>query len=261
MAPAPIGISQGFSAGRIFSRAFQAFAANPVAMLMIALICGALPNNGLLHLETILIFPLMRAVGSDLTPYLFWPIGIALGVFIGALAQGAMTPIVVTHSAGGHTTLGSALLSGLTALLPLILLAIFLSITTVTGLVLAIVPGVFVLVTCSVAASALIEERNGVVDALYRSFYLTKGVRLRIFGVELVLTVLGLVATALISTVNIAMFRSPITNGMTLMSLAPTLVINTLLYAFVPAVKAALYVELREWKEGPQTDTLAEVFA
>ncbi|HSI16474.1 MAG TPA: hypothetical protein VK980_01795 [Sphingomonas sp.] len=252
-----------FSVGRVFARGAGAVSANLLIVLPIAFLCGALLNNGIARLINPLAFPLVMSLGYTMGPLIFWPISIASGAFIGVVTQGAMTRVVAIHASGGRPTLGAALMSGLTVLFPLLLLATLVAITTVIGTLLLIVPGVIVLVMWSVAASALVEERGGILDALYRSLHLTKGARWRVLGVELVLIVLGLIATALLTTISLTMFRipGPVTNGVVLLRLVPTLAIHTALYAFVPAVKAALYVELREWKEGPQTHTLAEVFA
>ena len=252
-----------FSVGRVFARGAGAVSANLLIVLPIAFLCGALLNNGIARLINPLAFPLVMSLGYTMGPLIFWPISIASGAFIGVVTQGAMTHVVAMHASGGRPTLGAALMSGLTVLFPLLLLGILMAIATVIGTLLLIVPGVIVLVMWSVAASALVEERGGILDALYRSLHLTKGARWRVLGVELVLIVLGLIATALLTTISLTMFRipGPVTNGVVLLRLVPTLAIHTALYAFVPAVKAALYVELREWKEGPQTHTLAEVFA
>jgi hypothetical protein len=254
-----------FSIARVFARGSRAFAGNPAVMLVIALLCGALPNNGLSRLIQPFIGPWLLGGGTGVL--LFWTLSIALGSFIGVVSQAAMTRAVAINAVGGRARLGEALWSGLTVIVPLFGLAALIAIGATIGVMLLIVPGLFLLVLWSVAASALIEEREGIVDALYRSAWLTKGARLRILGIELVLFAIGLAGTLLITTLSMAVLRGWVTiarfgaTGATLWYLVPTLVIHTLLYAYVPAVKAALYVELREWKEGPQTDTLAEVFA
>jgi hypothetical protein len=266
MTSASVDNSRGsISVGRIFARASATLASNPFVVLAIALLCGALPSNGLAHLIQPMIRPALLSGWSGVL--VFYVVNVGLGTFLGVVSQAAMTRTVVAAAEGEGATLGKALWSGLSMIVPLFGLALLIALSVAAGTLLLVVPGVCLLVIWSVAASVLIEDDLGIIDALYRSAYLTKGARVRILGIELVLFALGLVATALITTISMTILRQLVAAshfgavGRALSYMMPALVIHTLLYAFVPAVKAALYLELREWKDGPVTATLAEVFA
>lgn len=245
------------SIGRIFSRAFGAFAAHPIMMLSLAFVFGALPN--------MIVF----------AAYLHWAFHFSLGVMFVAvfalfgvnmvpatLVQGTSALAIVASGEGRSADIADTLPPALLHLISLILLGVVIGVGFALGLVLLIVPGIMLYVAWWVAAPALVVERLGVAAALGRSISLTRGARWRVFGIEMLLGVSGWLINAALRAVGLE-WEGQVPSGWESRPLASLIVyalVMTVSLALYAAMHTACYVELREWKEGPATDALAEVF-
>src|SRR6185436_14856384 len=111
-------------------------------------------------------------------------------------------------------------------------------------------------------------ERRGVLEAFGRSRALTKGARWSIFGLQLLILVLSWLASAVLGFVTFGIFgiRSLATaaaaasHGFPWWYLLITAILSTLLAAFHGTVQTSLYVELKNWKDGPATGALSDIF-
>jgi uncharacterized membrane protein len=111
-----------------------------------------------------------------------------------------------------------------------------------------------------------VVERLGVIEALNRSSELTRGGRWKIFGIELVLGVASWLVGLLLPVCGID-WLAAVQNyaiagasGAFVRALVVTILLRTVFLAAYAAMHASTYIELREWKEGPAVDTLADVF-
>ena len=108
-------------------------------------------------------------------------------------------------------------------------------------------------------------ERNGIFSAFSRSRYLTKGARWKIFGLQFLLLILVWLLTAVLGVVMVTSgMMSTATADVLAQSplyLISTAVTNTLIIAFWSTAQASLYAALRNWKDGPQSQDLADIFA
>jgi hypothetical protein len=146
-------------------------------------------------------------------------------------------------------------------------MAILSGLGILAGLILLIVPGVILYVMWSVAAPALVEERLGPVEALGRSRELTRGARWKVFGLLLVVTVISWIFSAIIGLVSVMWYGGPADfasaaagGGLPLAYYAINAVFQTLSLAIWGVIQTSLYVELRDWKDGPATAKLADIF-
>ncbi|HYI39046.1 MAG TPA: hypothetical protein VE053_01880 [Allosphingosinicella sp.] len=253
------------SIGRIFSRAFGTLASNPVATLGIAFLFGALPSFLLIYL--------MASVGVQAVEYLGTAATIGVAIFsavtailLSMITQGALVRATVAFSEGRKASLGESAMAGLSVALPLFLLGILSALGVGLGLVLLLVPGVILYVMWSVAAPALVEERLGPIEAFGRSRYLTSGARWKIFGLILVILVVYLMFSAVVEVLSAMTYggnadlSSNFMTGVPLGYLATTVISGTISSAVWGVVLTSLYVELREWKDGPRTEALADIF-
>lgn len=259
------GSDRHVSIGRVFARAFGTIASNPVATLGIAFLFGAMPS--------LLVAYAARNMGPQ--AYMtFGPVAaIGIGVFSALIAillamitQGALVRATVAFSEGRKSSLGESAMAGLRVALPLFLLGVLSAVGIALGLVLLIVPGVVLYVVWSVAAPALVEERLGPFEALGRSRHLTKGARWTVFGLTLVILVAYSMFSALVAALSVMWYGDLIEiaandlQGMQLSILLINGISGTLTSAVWGVVQTSLYVELRNWKDGPQAETLAEIF-
>jgi hypothetical protein len=134
------------------------------------------------------------------------------------------------------------------------------------GFAFFIIPGVLLYLAWAVAVPALVIDGTGVFGAFGRSAFLTRGARWNIFGIGLVVLVLYYVLLAGVGIVTVAItgLPSPATRGLdgflTLSSVLSAIATTVSTAAFA-AIQTSLYVELRDWKDGPQIDQLSDIFA
>jgi uncharacterized membrane protein len=263
------------SIGRVFSRAFGTIGRNPVATLGIALLFSALPWMLVIYATASLGVRAFASLGTAAT------IGVAIFtvvafILLSMITQGALVRATVAYSQGRKASFAESAMAGLAVVLPLFLLALLSALGFVVGLLLLVVPGIMLYVMWSVAAPALVEERLGPIEAIRRSHYLTRGARWKIFAVMLVLVViywLFTTATQMLSMMFLAPGpmevdvgdpgMDPMRDAMSSFMvgvLMVNVVSGTITSAFWGVMMSSFYVELRNWKDGPQTEQLAEIF-
>jgi uncharacterized membrane protein len=259
------GEGRSVSIGRVFARAFGTIGSNPVATLGIAFLLGAMPSL------------LVTYVARNMEPQAYMTLGPAgaagTGVFsalfailLAMITQGALVRATVAFSEGRKSSLGESAMAGLRVALPLFLLGLLSAVGMALGLILLIVPGVLLYLIWSVAAPALVEERLGPIEALGRSRRLTKGARWTVFGMTLVVLIAYAMFSALVGALSVTWYGNTIEiaandlGGIQSSTLLIEGISGTLTSAVWGVVQTSLYVELRNWKDGPQAETLADIF-
>jgi uncharacterized membrane protein len=254
------------SIGRVLGRGFGTIGRNPVVTLGIAFAFGAVP------------FALLSYGVENFQPETFGTIGefggvavaaawLVISILLAMISQGALVRATVAHSEGRKAGFAESAMAGLGAAWPLFLVGLLSGLGIVAGLVLLIVPGIMLFIIWSVAAPALVEERLGPIEALGRSRELTRGARWTVFGLSLLILVIywmfsgaaGIVA--LIWSGGSADVAAIASLEGSLGYLAFTTLIQTISTAVWGTILSALYIELRDWKDGPSTDRLADIFA
>lgn len=256
--------SQGeVSPGSVFSRSFDVIRQNPVTVPGLVILFYALPQ---------VLFQQALPTGNSLALLqqhapAFFGFSLfsmaALLIFSGALIQAA-----IMHGQGRRAAMGEMLRVGLVRALPLWAVSILLTIGTVFGILLLIIPGVIIAVMWSMAVPAIVAERPGLFGAFGRSLALTKGARWRVFGI---LLLAGLIYAVVLSVISAVAFNSQdvmvaIASGkepvpQSLFAQIIYAVVAAIAYGWLTILIAALFIELRHWKEGPDVDQLADVFA
>ncbi len=245
------------SIGLVFSRAFGVMGANPVPVFGIAFLFGALPQ---------LATGLLRGVrpGNDPDAQFgvaaLWLVFALLGIVCSGLAQAAIVRATGAFIGGRTATLGESLQVGLAKALPGVGLTILFCLGVGLGLILLLVPGLILGVMWSASIPALVEEDASVLGAFGRSRALTKGARWTIFFVIiLVLLMTWLVSGLAAVPALMAGIRTTDTAHPFVMLLS--VVTNTISTAIWASILTSLYFALRDWKDGPRTDRLVDVFA
>ena len=253
------------SIGRVFGRAFGTIGSNPVTTLGIAFLFSALPQTLFNQLTRMM----GMSQGAKLAPAAtvgLGLVGMILAIALYAIVQGALVRSTVDHEEGRHPGLGESIMAGLVVAIPLIVMAIISGIAMMIGLVLFVVPGVILFLMWSVSAPALVDERLGIMGALERSSYLTRGYRWRIFGMVLVLVVLSWLAMALMATLVVAggsfsfQAMAKAQQDPSIVAIVVLLIMQTLISVVSGVTHASLFVELRNAKDGPSDEALADVF-
>jgi hypothetical protein len=259
----PVYEERRMSVGRVFQRAFATIGRNLVVVLGFALLVGAVP--GLLLTYALgqfgVLSPATLASGSFGTFFGVILGSVLVGIIISTLVEAALTRVTVQSSEGRTVSFGDALGTAFSVVLPLIGLAIVAGIGIMLGMILLIVPGVILFLMWSVAAPALVVEREGVFAALTRSAELTKGARWKIFGIFLILIVGNWLISKVVGLVGLAAYSPANASGLSATNMVVSIVLGTLLNAVSGTIYPSIYVELRQWKEGTSVEALEQVFA
>ncbi|WP_272798496.1 hypothetical protein [Sphingobium sp. AntQ-1] len=252
---------RSFSVGRVLSRAFGTLGDNPLATFGIAFLFGSIPQSLYSYFIGSTLASADRA--SAIAAIAVSVASFVVFLLLSMLVQGALVRATLAQAQGQRASFGQCIGTGLAKAAPLIGLTILLILGIMAGFALFVVPGMILFLMWSVAAPALIAEDSSVLAAFSRSRFLTKGARWRIFALQLLLLVLIWLVSAALGAVILASGMATQAIGESALSLPYLLmsaVSNTLIIAFWSTVQASLYIDLRAWKDGPQSQDLADIF-
>lgn len=262
MATAVVGLSASrMSVGRVFERAFATVRTNPLTTITLAFLFGGLPLFAVeVFLSQLPSEAFYMTIGSTYVPgsvpvmLLKW-FG---GLVVSTISIAALTKPVVVFSYGGKAGFRESVWTVLRNIGSLLFLGSLLGLCVIVGTTLLIVPAVVVYLLWVVAAPALVEEGDGVFLSLSRSQELSEGARWKTFGVLLILMIPHIILYVLLATILRTVDPNTTFNSAATVMI---LLIATIIQLLWSTVQASLYVELRDWKEGPGIDNLEDVFA
>jgi hypothetical protein len=178
----------------------------------------------------------------------------ALQSLLNCFVSATVTYGVVKELQGQRAGIGACLATGFSRMLPVFGVAILVGIIVGIGSLLLIVPGIIAMCVLYVAMPASVIEKPGIMGALSRSSELTRGYRGSIFGIVLILFVLGYA----LSRIETSMFPITLETFRTYMyiNIGTSIVLSALNAVGV----AVCYSQLRTEKDGTSVDDLAKVF-
>jgi hypothetical protein len=193
-----------------------------------------------------------------------------LGIVGGSVATAASTLLVAGYLLGRPVDMGQAFARSAAKTLPLILTSICFILVVALGMIALIVPGVIAACGLILAFTALTVEELGPIDALGRSWELTKGFKGRMFGLMAVFSgilYLLMIGSSVIVGIALAAFGNGLDTSAALAAgQVPTLVVaiavgSALVQVVVNPVLYCLlvttYYDLRVRKEGFDLELLA----
>ncbi|MGI8632526.1 MAG: YciC family protein [Solirubrobacterales bacterium] len=173
--------------GAIFERVFTYYRDNASVLLPVALIIFLVPAliqgavaTGSVGLGTILLSSIVALVAS------YWYAGMVVEL------------VSDVQDGRRDQSVGELFAAVAPVVVPLIGASFLAAIATGLGLVLFIIPGLFVLTYLAVLAPVVVIERPGVIPAFSRSFQLVSGNALRVFGVIVAMFVIQFILQAII---------------------------------------------------------------
>lgn len=255
--------TDGVAVGRVFRRAFTALRDNPVPALFLTMIFAVLPTAVVQYGVAQIPWQYMVvSIGSTYLPGLFGALVVRwFGSLVTAvIAQGAVTALVLAEGERRRAGLGECLGAATRLVVPLAIMGAIIGVSVIIGTSLLIVPGIMVYLLWALAPSIEAGEREGIFLSLSRSQELTEGARWKALAVILILAAISLLAGLCMGVLNLFL----VTEGPSLSSaamLALRIAWATILNILWGSVLASLYVELRQWKEGDNVESLEEVFA
>jgi hypothetical protein len=247
--------------GRVLGRGFEALKANFIPFLLVALLLVGLPAFLAQYLPSAGLDPDRPELVLTFDYWGALLVSMFAALLGNALLQGVLVRSTILTLSGREPDLGGSAMLALRLLLPIIGLSICVGFLIAFGFLLLVVPGIMAYCAFSVAVPALVEEREGVSASMGRSRDLTRGSRWQVFLLVVLLWIFSTVVAAVagviagVSPWGTALAPDPIVAGLS------SGVASSLTGLIGTVVTAALYVELREVKEGTSTQELATVFA
>jgi hypothetical protein len=252
--------SAGLDIGRVIQETFQVLGRHLVTFLILALILVGIPRAllGVVQVSMISTAVSTMTFGG---PVFYWGLlGILVSVVTSVILQATIISGAASDMNGRPVSVTDSLRIGLRAFLPLIGLSIMLGIAVWFGFILLIVPGVLMALAWCVAVPVYVVEQPGVFESFGRSAELTRGNRLRIFGLACLFFVASIVIGIVFSIVG-GVLRFA-TAGVFLYVQAAILspIISAAVATLGATMSAVLYVELRRVREGVGPQGLAAIF-
>lgn len=193
---------------------------------------------------------------------------------VGQIVTGMIAFAVFQTISSGTSDIGRSMSVAFSKFGVLLIASILVSILTGIGLMLCLVPGIIALIVFSVMIPSIVVEKLGPIDGMNRSVELTKGHRLQVFLIYLVLGVLYMVVFGGIACFGgfaVAGAGSGIGEGFQAgqeVAASPVLglvqvgggILGALVMTFQATLASVIYTDLREIKEGTNVDQIIDVF-
>ena len=254
---APLGV------GKIVSETFSTLFANFGKVILLGFLgafLGFLLNFALLGFDAAI-----GSAGSEPAPgevggFVFGIIAsMVVGMLIYAFATALLIQLAYDTKLGRSNPLSVYFRSAMPAVVPLAVLVLVISVLTGLGMILLVLPGLWVYAVFYVTAPVAVIERGGF-GSMRRSASLTKQYRWPIVGlfviVMIISVVVSIVATLAASSLG---FMAGGAVGQIILG-AVFSAINGFAYAVGGIATALTYARLREVKEGVAVDQIAAVF-
>lgn len=250
------GSGPRFDFGRVTSRIGALIGRNFVPFIVLSLILAGAPY--------LLLLIAQPAFAGE--PSVGGVVGIvALLVLVGAglVLQAAITRASVDDLSGKGVSIGSALSTGVSVALPLLGFGILFGLGVGLGMILLIVPGVYLALRWAVAGPIIVIERLGVFKAMARSATLTEKHRWAILGLIVLYVIFAIVVQGVVALAvpgaGAAMMGVPGEVGV--LAIVALVAFQTISSIIATVGVAAVYFELRQIKDGVDVSDLANVFA
>jgi hypothetical protein len=245
-----------FDVGRVLSRTGALVRKNFVPFLALSAILAGVPYFLMLSVPS--------TFSADPNSAALVTIAAALVLIAaGVVLQAAITRVSIDDLSGNSVSIGAALSTGVAVALPLFGLTMLYGLGVFFGLLLLVVPGIFLALRWAVSGPVLVVERLGVFKAMERSAKLTENHRWAILGLLVLYSVLvfGLqfVIGLIVPSAGDVMMGRP-SDG-SLVSITIPVVLQTFWSIVGTAGVASVYFELRQTKDGIAVTELAHVFA
>lgn len=173
------------------------------------------------------------------------PIGLAVSVVAGTLYQGMVVTLVGDVQDGTRDySVGDLVDSAKHVILPLIGAGILAGLGIGLGILLLVIPGLFLMTIWAVIAPVIVLERAGVLDSFGRSRELVKGDGWRVFGVIVSVAIIVFVVRAILAAIALGI------NDSLVARIAFDWIGSSLTAPIAGIVAAVIYFHLKATKDG-----------
>ncbi len=243
-----VPVLRPLSMGEVLDTAFGLYRNQFVALVTIAAAMQILPGLLGVYLEV--------AGLSPLTDPLLFLLQLFLGFLFSSIAVAASTFVIAGAYLGRRVTASEAISRAMPFLLPLVILSALSGLLVMVGFLLLVIPGFIAIAGLALANTALvIEAPIRPMDAMRRSWDLTKGARGKVITTIFVgslLMVIPMMVVLVIGSIGSVLGAWPLWIAPVL-----TLLLRIFIYPFVYAVVVVLYYDMRVRKEGFDLELMA----
>jgi hypothetical protein len=208
--------------------------------------------TGIAALPHLLLFERHNGVTQTVWDVAWVVVGLVLTIVFSALSQATVLYGAFEGLRGGQVDMLASFQYAWRRFLPVIGVAILAALLAGLASIALIFPGLMLMTMWYVATPACVVERLGPWKSMMRSAALTKGHRWKVFGLVIVLSLLGLIGSGMVEAV--------VVGAGTTIGLAVKLIWSALYGAYAAIVVVVIYHDLRVAKEGVDTDQIAAVF-
>lgn len=235
-----------FSVGSVLSATFSTFFGRFVHFIPLALLC---------YVPVFILLVFTDGADSSGGSAFFEN---TLDTLCASIFTSIATYEVVMNASGRHVTLGQTINAVVPRLWVVFLASLLYSLCIGLGLVLLIIPGLYIMTILFVIIPAIVVEGLGVGAGFSRSAELTRGYRWPIFGMVLIL-VAGTIGFAIGAVLAIeSIFPGSTDDASVLIGMT---VVGVIIGVFSAIATAHTFVRLRIAKEGSTVQELADVFS
>jgi uncharacterized protein DUF6159 len=178
--------------------------------------------------------------------------GLVLTMVLSALSQAVVLYGSFESMRGGQPDVLTSFRHAWRRFVPVIGVAILTAILAALAGILLIFPAFMLITAWYVATPVCVVERIGPWQAMKRSAVLTKGHRWKLFGVVIVVAILGAIGSGMVAVTTMGA-------GVTI-GIVAKLIWSALFGAYAAILVVVIYHDLRVAKEGVNTDQIAAVF-
>jgi len=237
-----------FTVGSVLSKTWSTLMKNPILFVGLTLM-GLVPAT----IITIVLLMLMASSGSGSAIF----IAVIVLIITGALTlvfQAAVCYGVFLVLRNEKTSFGHILARSLSSVITLVLLAIAIGIATGVGIMLFVIPGLIIMTMVAVAVPVCVVEKKGVFASINRSTELSKGYRLKIFALVLIVGIVIWLINNVVSSLVVSIVPSSV------IAMIIVMIIVAIPQTYSNVMASIMYYDLRNVKEGVSVDSLAQVF-
>ncbi|MAK61960.1 MAG: hypothetical protein CMK09_13385 [Ponticaulis sp.] len=207
---------------------------------------------------------LVSIVGGGVSPlsggFLVWStLGSFVTMLFSLLLQATVIITAINQMNGRMIDFMAAINQALQHIVPLFILSILLAIGFTIGFALLVVPGILLMLIWAVVVPAYVAEDIEMMSAFGRSADLTKGQRLRILGLVVIVMLIGLAVSLVLGLVSGGSMMDPMARYTFAGAIFSTIsqIVMSVLFTIGSAV---LYLKLRYLKDGADVGSISSVF-
>jgi hypothetical protein len=208
--------------------------------------------TGVAALPSVLVFARQSAANPTPWDAALIVIGVLVAMVLSALSQATVLYGAFEGLRGGRVDVMASFKYASRRFLPVIGVAILSAFLVGLACIALIFPGLMLFTMWYVATPACVVERLGPWSSMMRSAALTKGHRWKVFGLVIVLSIIGAIGSGMVEAVGAGV-------GTTI-GLVLKLIWSAFYGAYSAIVVVVIYHDLRVAKEGVDTDQIAAVF-